>query len=351
MNNKDNNKLHLLMSLRMLMFFLGYGIALAGGYGVTKLIYQFTGEPPVILSYIFSGFASVFLVVLIARIVMHITGRYKFNHNIHENLMDALHQISQGNFDVILNPGQGFEHHELVTAINDMAKNLGTLETMRQDFISNVSHEIQSPLTSISGFAVLLKNADLPIEERLHYAEIIESESKRLSGLSENLMKLSSLDNNKTGLNRDFFRLDKQLESVALTLEPQWTGKNIELDVQFHKTSICGDEDLLSQVWINLIHNAIKFTPVGGKITMELFANSDNAIMKITDTGVGIAPNDKIHIFERFYKVDKSRDRSLGGNGLGLSLVKKIIELHDGNITVESEIGKCTTFTVTLPQK
>lgn len=349
--NRNNSRLRYSRWFNMSLFLFYYAIALAIGYIITGFIYRLTGEPPAIWTHIFSGLSAVLIIALIGIAVMLITGHHKREGNSYDKLMEAMKQISQGNFDIIINPQEELRHFELVTAINDMAKNLGTLEAMRQDFISNVSHEIQSPLTSIQGFAVLLKNPELPLSERLHYADIIEAESKRLSGLSENLLKLSSLENNKIELNWGVFRLDKQLESVVLTLEPQWTSKNIELDVSMEKTTINGDEELLSQVWVNLIHNAIKFTPDDGNITVNLSKDYENAIIKVVDTGVGISPGDKIHIFERFYKVDKSRDRSLGGNGLGLALVKMIIDLHSGSISVESKIEKGTTFTVTLPLK
>jgi signal transduction histidine kinase len=206
-----------------------------------------------------------------------------------------------------------------------------------------VSHEIQSPLTSIGGFAALLKNADLPDDERRRYLAIIEAESKRLSSLSDNLLKLSALDNESIAMTE--FRLDRQLSNIILTLEPQWSGKNLTVDAALPKCVASGDENLLSQVWMNLLVNAIKFTPENGVISVSL---NENAV-KISDTGVGIAKDELPHIFERFYKVDKARDRALGGNGLGLSLVKKITELHGGKISVESETGKGTTFEIFLP--
>ncbi len=262
----------------------------------------------------------------------------------HDIVLDALGEIARGNFDVFLEPNPNDPHSEMAGAINEMAKNLGSLETMRQDFISNVSHEIQSPLTSIKGFAALLQNDDLPSDERRRYAAIIEAESSRLSSLSDNLLKLSALDGEKKPLNLKEYRLDKQLSQIILSLEPQWSSKNINFDVNLPKYTITADEGLLLQVWVNLLHNAIKFTHDGGEITVKL---SDDAVT-ITDSGIGIAESDLIHIFERFYKADKARDRALGGNGLGLSLVKKIVELHGFRITVESEINKGTRFTIRL---
>ncbi len=335
----------------ILMLILVYGSALAGGYGITALIYRVTGPPSELLRQVFSGLTALALIAM----VIGLTASWRMrrgqrpHENIHDILTDALAQIARGNFDVFLDAKATDMHHDLAEAINDMARGLGNLETMRQDFISNVSHEIQSPLTSISGFAGLLKKEDLPTEQRRRYAEIIEAESKRLSSLSENLLKLTTLDNSKLPLNRQDFRLDKQLEHVALLLEPQWSAKNLTLEADLPLCILCGDEDLLSQVWTNLLHNAIKFTPEGGQISIGLRQEGDTAQVTIGDTGIGIGPEDRIHIFERFYKADKARARSAGGNGLGLSLVKKIVDLHEGSIGVESTIGKGTTFEIFLP--
>ena len=332
-------------------FFFLFCAAFAAGYGITALLYRFTGRPPEILRHMFSGLTAMLVVFLLGQGVLRFRGRHQEDFlGIRDQLTGALAQIAQGQFDVLLDPDKTGFYHEFVDAINDMAKNLGTIETMRQDFISNVSHEIQSPLTSIGGFAALLQKDGLPDEERRRYAAVIETESKRLSSLSDNLLKLSSLDNNKAPLARKEFRLDKQLERIALTLEPQWSAKNLTLEADLQKLTVFGDEDLLSQAWVNLLHNAIKFTPGGGRIDISLSMDDDSAVVKISDTGDGIAQEDQVHIFERFYKVDKARDRSLGGNGLGLSLVKKIIELHGGSVTVESEAGRGSAFEIRLGQ-
>jgi signal transduction histidine kinase len=163
-------------------------------------------------------------------------------------------------------------------------------------------------------------------------------------------LKLSALETGSEPLSIKEYGLDRQLEKVALMLEPQWRSKNITMEAELEKLTIQGDEDLLSQVWVNLLHNAIKFTPEGGIIRIVLKSRDNEACCQIVDTGIGIAPEDLLHIFERFYKVDKSRDRALGGNGLGLSLAKKIVELHGGHIIPQSTLGKGSTFTVTLPR-
>jgi signal transduction histidine kinase len=296
---------------------------------------------------ILSGIGGLSLLCLSVALLSYIRVK-RFNHLhrsfAHETILKALGEIAQGNFDVILTENEGDPFNELVQAFNEMAKNLGSLETMRQNFISDVSHEIQSPLTSIKGFAALLRSDKITDEERRHYTEIIESESRRLSAMSENLLKLSALDSGSNPLNLTGFRLDKQLQNVALALEPQWSAKNIVIDIDAEKTAITADEDLLAQVWMNLLGNAIKFTPCGGSVSIAL---RDNTVI-MQDTGIGIAESDLARIFERFYKADKARDRAQVGNGLGLSIAKKILDLHGFAIAAESKLEEGTRFTVRL---
>jgi signal transduction histidine kinase len=328
-----------------LVFLLMFSLAQFAGYSVAGLVFHLTGRPPDALAHILSALLGVLLLavpVVLANLLSW-RDRQQMHDTVTRRLTDALAQIAQGNFNVLIDTDDAYVHPGLATAINDMAQNLGNLETMRQDFISNVSHEIQSPLTSIGGFAELLQDPDVPTGERLHYAGIIRAESRRLSSLSDNLLKLSSLDD--APLSTTEFRLDRQLQGVVLMLEPQWSAKDLTVEAHLQKCLVSGDKDLLSQVWGNLLHNAIKFTPVGGILRVSL----DEDAVRIADTGTGIPKEGLPHVFERFYKADKARDRSLGGNGLGLSLVKKIVELHDGRVSVESELGKGTAFEVFLP--
>jgi len=230
-----------------------------------------------------------------------------------------------------------------------MALELDQMENMRQEFISNVSHEIQSPLTSIRGFARALENDQLSVAERHHYLSIIETESTRLSRITEDLLKLATLESDQVQLEPKPYRLDKQVRSLILACEPQWMEKELEMDVVLDELQVTADEDLLSQVWINLIHNSIKFTPQGGRVRVELHRQNGNVEFKITDTGMGISEEDQARLFERFFKADKSRTRSNGGSGLGLSIAKKIVDLHKGTIEVKSNVGAGTIITVSLP--
>ena len=332
-------------AISVILLFLVLGCFSAAGYGIMLLVFNWTGTPPEFWAYIISSLLGMVLIICVASISRLIANKYSKRirqyQGMQSQLLNAMTRIAQGDFDVFIDTWDDeFHHNDIVDGINKIAKELGSMEQLRQDFISNVSHEIQSPLTSISGFASLLKNDALSAEQKNHYLGIIEAESKRLSALSDNLLKLSALETGGEPLSFKEFRLDKQLEEVALMLEPQWSAKQIVLEVDLERSIIQGDEGLLSQVWVNLLHNAVKFTPEGGLIRIVLKSNETNICCRITDTGIGISPEDQIHIFERFYKVDKSRGRALGGNGLGLSLAKKIIELHEGQITPQSEIGK-----------
>ncbi len=262
---------------------------------------------------------------------------------------NAINRIAKGDFKVNLDFKLNREWGELIDGFNHMAEQLNQMEQMKQEFISNVSHEIQSPLTSISGFARALHNEQLTHQQRMHYLEIIETESKRLSKLSDNLLRLSSLEAVQQSLERKKYRLDLQIRGIILACEPQWLEQEIEMDVDLEKAEITADEDMLSQIWMNLISNAIKFTPAGGTISVQLNREENDLVVHVSDTGIGITEEDQGRIFERFFKADKSRNRGKGGSGLGLSIVQKIIDMHKGTITVKSHFGEGTTFTVRLP--
>ncbi len=271
-------------------------------------------------------------------------------------IFDAMGKIAKGDFSVQIDgdyegrDDRGGVMTALVKNVNSMAAELKQYEATRQEFISNVSHEIQSPLTSIRGFAQALQNDRLDIDERHHYLEIIETESTRLSRVTENLLKLATLESDQFKFEPKAYRLDKQLRSLILACEPQWASKQIEMDADLDALEICADEDLLSQVWINLLHNAIKFTPENGTSCVELHRHEDQLEVSVSDSGLGISEDDQARIFERFFKADKSRTRSdQGGSGLGLSIAHKIVEMHKGTIIVHSKLGSGTTFTVRLP--
>ena len=327
-------------------------ICLASGYiitlAITKHMIIQTGGILIILCAAI-GFVLFLGLTNVIRIILF----YARNKNIRieqEKIIDAVSQISSGDFTVLIATEElSPMYASLAKAINDMAKNLGTIESMSAEFVSNVSHELQTPLTSISGFASILKSEYSSDEKIRHYSEIIESESKRLSAIANDLLKLSELDSDASNLKMQEYALDEQILNLAMTFEPQLTEKDIKLSLQIERIMIHANEPLLSEVIGNLIGNAIKFTPAGGEIEISLSSAAGKAVLTVKDTGIGILKEDLPHIFERFYKADKSRSNGPGGSGLGLSIVKKIIELHSGSVLVSSEQGIGSTFQVFFP--
>ncbi|MDM5238741.1 envelope stress sensor histidine kinase HitS [Bacillus cereus] len=267
-------------------------------------------------------------------------------------IIEPIQKIAKGDFSVKIRNEEKYDGEigVLVKSINDMTDELNAMEKMRQEFVSNVSHEIQSPLTSIKGFARALQDNNLSEEKRKHYLTIIETETTRLSKLSQNLLKLTLLESEEYIPERVAYRLDQQLKQIVLNSEPLWVEKEIELDLDLEKVQITADQESMSQVWINLIHNNIKFTPGGGTITIQLKEYETVVEVRIRDSGIGISEEQKQHIFERFYKADSSRNRAYGGSGLGLAIVKKVLDLHQGKIKVESEEGNGTEFIVCIPK-
>ncbi|MBN3523992.1 sensor histidine kinase [Paenibacillus apiarius] len=261
----------------------------------------------------------------------------------------ATRRMAKGDFTTELRTKRKDEIGELAASFNYMAKELNQVEKMRQDFVSNVSHEIQSPLTSIFGFAKALKNNVVPEQQRERYLQIIMTESERLSRVSDNLLQLASLESEHHPVNMRAYSLDEQLRKVIVACEPQWQAKSLQMELRFEAVAIIADEDMLSLVWMNLIGNSMKFTPANGTITIALSRQSKGIEVVISDTGIGIPEDDQKRVFERFYKVDRSRRRDGNGSGLGLAIVNKVVSLHNGSIALASAKGQGTKVTVTLP--
>jgi signal transduction histidine kinase len=264
-----------------------------------------------------------------------------------KKLSIAAKDVAKGNFDIQIESNSIDEIGQLTTDFNSMTKELKNIEILRKDFVSNVSHEFKTPITSIKGFAKLIRDEDMPREQVEEYSDIIVHESERLALLSSNLLKISELDSQVIREQAQVFSLDEQIRKTILLLEVYWTKKNIEFDIELEEIMYKGDEHLLQQVWINLIQNAIKFSNENGHIRVGLHKNGDSIVAYVKDYGIGIDEKEKERIFERFYKGDQSR--SSEGNGLGLVIVKKIVALSNGKINFESELGKGSTFIVELP--
>lgn len=266
-------------------------------------------------------------------------------------LTNATKELSKGNYSVRVNYVGDDEISRLNQGFNQMAQQLAKQEETRQKFISDISHEFQTPLTAIQGFANILKEEDLPKEQRQKYADIILFHSKRLSTLSKNMLQLTLLEREEVELEFTTFSIVEQLSRVISTQENQAILKDIEIEFEKPRKDImvCGDEQRLEQVWINIISNAIKYTDNGGLITIRIKKTSREVEVSIEDTGHGMSKEVISHIFERFYREDKAR--SVEGNGLGLSIVKSIIDLHHGNIDVISQVDVGSTFIIKLPNE
>lgn len=320
-----------------------------GAYSLTAWFYGWIGaEPRELYRHMITSCVGFIFWGLIIGLV----GRYIRRHNdVFSQMIDAMRRIANGDFNVSIDSSRAGDFTELIDSVNHMAVQLGQMEAMRQEFISNVSHEIQSPLLSIGGFARALQREDLTASEHKRYLQIIETECRRLSKLSDNLLKLTSLESGHHPFELREYRLDKQLRNLILLTEPQWSAKDIEMVAELEEIRVQADEELLSQVWINLLHNSIKFTPEGGTVTVTLStAPEGGAQVVIADTGIGLDEEAREHIFERFYKADKSRNRGAGGSGLGLAIVRNILDKHQASIRVESEPGQGTSMIVTLPR-
>ena len=262
-------------------------------------------------------------------------------------ILDATKKIRQGDFSVRI-PSQGISEFDIIIDdINSMTEELSGIETLRSDFISNVSHELKTPLAVIQNYSAMLQNPNLTQNERDEYVKVLLSTSRRLSNLITNILKLNKLENQQIFPNSKKYDLSEQLCECLLGFEISIEEKelNVETDIDLD-IYINSDSELLALVWNNVISNAVKFTDKGGKITVSLKKENNFAVVKISDTGCGISPETGKHIFEKFYQGDKSH--AMQGNGLGLALVKRIIDIVQGEIELTSEVGKGSIFTVKL---
>lgn len=294
----------------------------------------------IIFTLVTALFIGSFVILLVSR---HLVNPIK-------KLTDAAKEMAKGNFSVRLNSKNKDEVGELITSFNHMATEVGKIDQMRQNFVGNVSHEIQSPLTSIKGFTKALRDEIIPKQEQREYLDIIYQETERLSRLSENLLRLASLDSEHHPYEPEKYRLDEQLRRIVLAMEPQWKKKNLQISLDLAPVELDADQDLLEQVWLNLMTNAIKYSAENGTILLEAKRVHGGVTVKVKDGGKGIPAEAIPHIFDRFYKVDQARSSKIDGSGLGLAIAKKIVALHQGKIHVKSQQGAGAVFTVSIPE-
>ena len=265
-------------------------------------------------------------------------------------ITDATEKFMKGDFSVRISPMQGAGSegfNQIIIAINSMAQELSGIETLRTDFVSNVSHEMKTPLSVMQNYGTLLQGTELSQEKRIEYAKGVTDASRRMADMMTNILKLNRLENQQIFSKMEVFDLGEQLCECLLQYESVWEKANIEIETDIAEdVKVKADAELLSLVWNNLFSNAFKFTEAGGTVSVSLAATSHHAIVKVRDTGCGMTPEIGAHIFEKFYQGDTSH--STQGNGLGLALVKRVVDIMQGEINVESTVGKGTTFTVKI---
>lgn len=262
------------------------------------------------------------------------------------DLQNAIHQVSKGNFNVRVEYDANNEFSEVVNCFNQMVVELNGIQTMRNDFINTFSHECKIPVACMSGFAKQLKRPELTEEEREEYLDIIIKESDRLIHLYHNILALSRYQNQHLMTNLEEFSLDESIRRCVLLLEKDWVKKNLELDIDLEPVLYYGNEEMLSQVWINILNNAVKFTQENGLIQITCKAKRNKAIITIKDNGVGMDQMTMNHMFDSFFSSTANNNQ---GNGIGLAIVKRIVELCQGRIDVSSGLGQGTEIVIKIP--
>ncbi len=348
MNNKAN-RLALALLISSIVFITNVIVMLLtilliylfANFGIIKTIGN-----QVLLSGILKFFF--FLSLIIGFLLAYLAGRITLNPL--KQIIDKLDSLASGDFTVRLHFDKLIRKHpsfkQMENSFNEAAQELEHTEMLRSDFINNFSHEFKTPIVSIAGFAKLLRKGNLSEKEKEEYLEAIEEESLRLSDMANNVLNLTRVENQTILTNIKEFNLSEQIRGAVLLLEEKWTSKNINMDLQFEEYNIKANEELLKQVWINLLDNAIKFSYENDTVTINIDQKETNFIIAITNHGKDIPKESIGRIFNKFYQADESH--SSYGNGIGLAVVKKICQLHNGKVSVTSA-NNTTTFYVTLP--
>ena len=298
-------------------------------------------------------FLNVVLLSLLCTIIDGLRRRWMVDRPVRQ-IIQAAEQMMKGDFSVRIPPirsvdsASGFD--VVADYFNRMAEELSGTETLRTDFIANVSHELKTPLAVMQNYGTMLQQPGLPEEKRLEYAKAVTDASRRLSSLITNILKLNKLENQQIYPAVESYDLGEQLCECLLSFESAWEDKGLEIETDVEaNVQVDTDAQLLKLVWNNLFSNAIKFTEPHGCISLSLKSEGDTAVVQVRDTGCGIPPEVGKHIFEKFYQGDTSH--ATQGNGLGLALVKRVMDIIGGDISVSSQVGKGSTFTVTLRRR
>ena len=313
----------------------------------TELVLQLTGllggdEDSAwrILPVIISAVSSLLLGSLVSFLIVHVPLKPI------KKLVKAMSRLADGHFEERLDFGNVRPMKELADTFNRLAHELENTQILRSDFVNSFSHEFKTPIVSLRGFARLLQREDLSDDQRREYVDIIADESNRLANMATNVLNLTRLENQTILSNTHEFNLAEQLRRCILLLEKKWSRKNLIVNADFSEMLIRADEELLREVWVNLFDNAVKFSPEGAELNVELIRQSSSVAVAFINHGPEIPAEDQHYLFDKFWQSDTSR--STEGTGIGLSLVKRIVELHRGTIQVQSSAEE-TVFTVVLP--
>ena len=293
-------------------------------------------------------FGNVFFLSLICAAVDMLRRRLTVERPV-KRIIEGAQKVMDGDLTTRIKPMRGVEagFNAIIDYFNRMVQELSGMETLRTDFIANVSHELKTPLAVIQNYGTMLQQPSLPEEERVDYARTVTNASQRLANLITNILKLNKLENQQIYPKKERFDLGEQLCECLLGFEDAWEAKNLEIETDIEDSvTVESDPELLSLVWNNLFSNAVKFTEDGGTVGLKLHKENGHAVVEVSDTGCGISPEVGAHIFEKFYQGDTSH--ATQGNGLGLALVKRVVDIIDGEISVSSELGKGSTFTVRI---
>ena len=337
--------LNLFFTIALVLAVIACTVWIASSWGLLDWTQLLTPSAVSVLIYALSILIGISVVVTIQKVILQPV----------RAMVDAMQRLAGGDFAVRMTCKgwmRPLELREFTAAFNKAAEELGGTEILRKDFINNFSHEFKTPITSIGGFAdLLLEDENMPAEERREYLNIISRESKRLAALSNSVLTLSRIEAQAILTDTAPFPLAEQLRQAALLVEQKWKHtKNVVIETAIPEDNECtytGSEELLKEVWVNLLDNAVKFSPAGCAVTLSLRIAPDAVFVTVTDHGPGIDKATQAHIFDQFYQGDTSHKTE--GNGLGLAMVKKIVALHGGRVTVNSRPGQGSAFTVQLP--
>lgn len=288
--------------------------------------------------------------LFIAAIIVIVAGKFPLGPI--NTIITKMNRLASGDFKTRLELGKPLRAlpvvNEITESFNKMAEELENTEMLRGDFINHFSHEFKTPIVSIAGFAKLLKRGNLTDAQKAEYIDIIEEESLRLASMATKVLNLTKIENQAILTDVSNFNLSEQIRSCVLLLEDKWAKKNLNFNLELSEHMITANEELLKQVWINLLDNAVKFSHDGGMIVIHVLESAADIAVTVTNAGSEISPENKEKIFHKFYQADESH--STQGNGIGLAIVKRIVDLHQGRISVNSG-NNMTAFTVTLPKR